>query len=340
MKKIFGGAGQIILAAFTVVIVGFMAVMNYQTLGRVFPDDPMQQIWGMALFTGGTLSWFAIFLLASRGFQRPIAMVMFILSLAGEVFYSAADVLMGGQSWVTVSASLGTYVIYSFIGLTFAHGLALYVHFFTKPDVIATIDTESLEDEVKAKAQERATELINARVEGMAEQLAMRVADTVFVNLRLPMSTVIDADARDVNDLRPAQGATDKAEKAGLFHRDENNKPPVEGGLSDPDIERLARAWTDFQLHQPAPPPFTAISDYTLDRFMEAIGLDRDDARAQLTRFGLDKDADKAFDALSTYGVLPGNLSRENYHVLHNELFSSTSETVPTVDAQFRGQAT
>ena len=81
MEKVLGGVGKIILGVFTVVIIAFMAVMNYQTLGRVFPNDPMQQAWGMALFTGGTLSWFVIFLWASRDFQRSIAFTMFCICI-------------------------------------------------------------------------------------------------------------------------------------------------------------------------------------------------------------------------------------------------------------------
>ena len=219
MKQVFSGAGHIVLAIFTVAIIVFMAIMNYQTLGRVFPDDPSQQLWGMVLFTGGTLCWFTIFLLASRGFQRPIALVMFFLSLGGEVLYSAADVIMGGQKWIEQTPALGTYVIYSFIFLTFAHGLALYIHFFVKPEVWASVDLEAIEDSVKKMAQERAAELINLRIEPMADQLAARVTNSVYANLRLPVPDVIDGVVLqdDTNDLRQAQAATDDAKKAGWF---------------------------------------------------------------------------------------------------------------------------
>lgn len=345
MKKVFSGAGHIVLAVFTVAIILFMALMNYQTLGRVFPGDPMQQVWGMVLFTGGTLSWFAIFLLASRGFQRPIAMVMFGISLVGEVFYAAADVLQGGQSWVEVDASFGTYVIYSFIGLTFFHGFALYLHFFTKPEVWAAIDIEAIEDDIKDKAQVRAGELINKRVEGMADHLAGRVANTVYANLRLPMAeaTVIDAVAQDmnqVNDLRPAQVATVTAKKEGWFgkiFRPWQQAAQPTSRFSDAEVERLARAWADYQFGKQPPTPSTVSSGgYTLEKLLSALGRNTDDVRMQMAEYGLDQDADHAFDTMTQYGLLPEDLERDNFKQLHQELFALAPEDASAADANFR----
>lgn len=368
MKRVFSGAGHIVLAVFTVAIVAFMAIMNYQTLGRVFPNDPMQQIWGMVLFTGGTLSWFAIFLLASRGFQRPIAMVMFAISLFGEVIYSAADVLMGGQSWVKVDDTLGTYVLYTFIGLTFAHGVALYIHFFTKPEVWAAIDIEAIEDDVKDKAQTRASELINTHVEGMADQLAARVANSVFANLRLPMPAVIDGvvlnESEPASDLRPAQAATDAAKKDGWFDglfrksaRKDKVEPPISDDLfsmTNEDAEALVNMWRSNRARgvnipdmfypstdTPAAPVVTSTAkSYTLDELLASMGMTADYARERIVNFGLDKDADRAFEMLNSYGFLPEKLTRENFRQLHSELFSKPLEPTPVVDAQFRGPAT
>lgn len=326
MKQVFSGAGHIVLAIFTVAIIVFMAIMNYQTLGRVFPDDPSQQLWGMVLFTGGTLCWFTIFLLASRGFQRPIALVMFFLSLGGEVLYSAADVIMGGQKWIEQTPALGTYVIYSFIFLTFAHGLALYIHFFVKPEVWASVDLEAIEDSVKKMAQERAAELINLRIEPMADQLAARVTNSVYANLRLPVPDVIDGVVLqdDTNDLRQAQAATDDAKKAGWF--DWLFAWKTKQSQQDP-----AATPTPVPANPPPPP------SYTLEGLLSRLGMGAAEARAQLTRFGLDKDPDRCFDLMNQYGILPNDMDRVAFSRLHLELFTQ-AEGASGAGANFRPQ--
>lgn len=343
MDKVFRGVGLIVLVAFTLAIITFMALMNYQTLGRVFPDDPIQQLWGMALFSGGTVAWFVIFLKASRGFQRPIALVMFGLSLVGEVLYAAADVLMGGQSWVTVNPELGNYVIYSFIALTFFHGAALYIHFLATPEVWAAIDIEAIEDDIKEKAQKRAAELINLRIEPMADQLAARVASVVHANLRLPVPDVIDGVVikDDPNDLRPAQAATTDAKKAGwfdwLFSKDgagsalwprqaENTKTSAPTAKTD-------------NLETPSPAAPTGQADFKLDDLLNRMGISADEARQHLVKYGLDRDADNCFSLLRFYGYLPESMSLEDFYKIHQTLFPPSSETAAAAGATFRPEA-
>jgi hypothetical protein len=161
------------------------------------------------LFSGGTVSWFVIFLYASSGAQRPLAMVLFVLSLVGEVVYSAADLFMGGQTWVAVDPRMGTFVLWTFVGMTFAHGAALYAHYIMEPDRIQTIELEVIVDDAEAKALDLTKQKINAQLHEITDALSAKAVDDVLVRLRLPVASraggplVLDSTARDVDDVVP-----------------------------------------------------------------------------------------------------------------------------------------
>lgn len=196
MKQIFAGVGKIVLFIFTVAVIGLMALLSYETLGRVYPDDPIKQIYGLVLFSGGTLAWFVIFMFASRSGQRPLALTLFVTSLVGEIVYSAADVFMGGQNWVTVSPRMGEYVLWTFIAMTFAHGVGLYVHFILEPDKIAMIEIETMQDRATEEALKKANQMVEHKIDQMAAILANRTFINVLSGLSLPLPPeVVDATA-------------------------------------------------------------------------------------------------------------------------------------------------
>ncbi len=199
MKQIFAGVGKIVLSVFTVAVIGLMALLSYETLGRVYPEDPIKTVYGLVLFSGGTLAWFVIFMFASRSGQRPLALTLFAVSLIGEVVYSAADVFMGGQSWVTVSPQLGQYVLWTFIAMTFAHGIGLYIHFILEPDKLMMIEIETMQDRAQDEALKKANQKVAHRIDEMAEILASRTFVNVLTGLSLPLPReVIDAQVVDV----------------------------------------------------------------------------------------------------------------------------------------------
>jgi hypothetical protein len=202
MDKVLQGISKIVLGVFTVAIVGLMGWLTFGTLGMIYPDDVIKQVWGLALFSGGTVSWFVIFLYASKGSQRSLAMVMFGLSLIGEVVYSAADLFMGGQTWVAVDPRMGTFVLWTFVGMTFAHGAALYAHFIAEPGRVQTIELEVLADSAEARALELTKEKINSRLHEITDALSAKAVDDVLVRLNLPVTPrsglVIDSKAEDV----------------------------------------------------------------------------------------------------------------------------------------------
>lgn len=213
MKKIFAGTGKIILGVFTVAVIGLMALMTYETLGRVYPEEPIKQLWGMVLFSGGTVAWFVILLFASRSGQRPLALLMFVLSLVGEVIYAAADVFMGGQAWVAVDPRLGEYVLWTFIAMTFAHGSALYAHFILDPERIASVEMEAMQDQAQDEALKKAQEMVAFHLDSMAETLAKRTMVDVMTGLSLPLpenvvdGRVVEATTASPGTLRAASPA-------------------------------------------------------------------------------------------------------------------------------------
>lgn len=220
MKKIFTGVGKIVLAVFTTLIFGLMGVMSYETLGRVYPTDPLKQVWGLALFSLGTIAWYMIFLFASRSGQRPLALTLFIVSLVGEVVYSAADVFMGGQTWVAVDPRLGTYVLWTFIFMTFAHGTSLYVHFILDPDRISGIELETMQDQVQDEALGKAKQLVAHHLDSMAAILARRTMVNVLTDLSLPLpAEVIDVQAVEVSGVAHKAAQPAQAQRPGPTFR-------------------------------------------------------------------------------------------------------------------------
>lgn len=194
MGKILAGIGKIVLAVFTVAVIGLMALLSYETLGRVYPDDPVKQVYGLVLFSFGTIAWFVIFLFASRSGQRPLALLLFVISLVGEIVYAAADTFMGGQNWVAVDTRLGEYVLWTFIAMTFAHGVGLYVHFIIEPGHLEAIEVETMQDEAQAAALAKAKAMTKQHIDTMADIMAKRTMVNVLTGLDLPLPpNVIDA---------------------------------------------------------------------------------------------------------------------------------------------------
>lgn len=214
MKKVLAGVGKIVLAVFTLAIVGFMAVMSYETLGRVYPDDPLKQVWGMALFSIGTVAWFVTFLYASEGAQRPVALLMFVLSIVGEVVYATADVFMGGQTWVAVDPAMGQYVLWTFIGMTFAHGVALYIHFLVEPSRMSDLELSAMQDQAREVSLRKAAEMMQGYQDQIADALARKAVSGVFSDMALPLpGTVIEGVARDVLPPAPVTAPKQEAKK-------------------------------------------------------------------------------------------------------------------------------
>lgn len=322
MKVITKGIGLIILAVFSVAVIALMALMNFETLGRIYPTDPMKQVWGLVLFTGGTLSWFATLLWGSRGFQRPLAAVLFGLSLLGEIVYAAADTFMGGQNWVAVNPNMGMYVLWTFIGMTFAHGLGLYMHFFFMPEVQTQIEMESLEDDAQNKSLARAQEKMTGMLEGVADQLSQRTVNAALSNLRLPIlpDLIIDAKSVDVNDLRPAQKATADAK------RDYSAPIPLPRSAPMSDIpSRIGAAAAAVRKAVAVHPGlFPRDTPYTLADFRSLLS---DQADAIFSWIEYSKNAQWAYETLKEY--LPKDLSYLNFCALYAEIVTPKESALP-----------
>ena len=347
MKVITKGIGLIILAVFSVAVIALMALMNFETLGRIYPTDPMKQVWGLVLFTGGTLSWFATLLWGSRGFQRPLAAVLFGLSLLGEIVYAAADTFMGGQNWVAVNPNMGQYVLWTFIGMTFAHGAGLYLHFFFMPEVQTQIEMESLEDDAQNKSLARAQEKMTDMLEGVADQLSQRTVNTALSNLRLPIlpELIIDARAVDVvNDLRPAQKATADAKRdysapIPLPLQTGGTMPRPAPVMSDiPSRIGAAAAALKAQANLTAG---RLQSERLLPRFLPYTLADfrsflSDQADAITSWIEYSKSAQWAYETLKEY--LPKDLTYLNFCALYTEIMAPAKESALPASAAFPGK--
>lgn len=96
---------------------------------QVLPGQENAKYFAVALFSGGTLTWLAVFRESTDGiFQTIIALFMVIFDLFGEGLAVAADVYLGGQQLVDTPdyisvAAIWVLIIWTFVniaaGITF-----------------------------------------------------------------------------------------------------------------------------------------------------------------------------------------------------------------------------
>ena len=117
-----------------------------------------------------------------------LALIMFIIDLAGVILLSAFELLTGGQTMARVPAEMGTAVIWGVIGLTLVNLAAAYFYHLAEPQTWKGIEFGVLTDRLQKEALQQAQMNVETEAQQLGAILAARATAELKYNLRLPMS--------------------------------------------------------------------------------------------------------------------------------------------------------
>ncbi len=229
MKKVMSTAASILFLIFALVAFGLMISLSYSAVARIFPNDAIKPLWGVAMADVAALVWMLVFAFKAKGFvQRAAAALNFLLALAGTLALVSLETIMAGQDFISVGAQYGQWLVYLFIGLTACNIIGVYAHHLTDPEVLDEIEQRSDLDEVLADARRQARESNQAQLAALGAVIAARYRDDILVRLGIPVAPVViegrvsPSGQDDANAGVPAPALTQDDSLLTPFKRDDD----------------------------------------------------------------------------------------------------------------------
>lgn len=205
MKKVLQAAAGIIFAAFSIAILGLLMSLTFQALGKLFPDDLTNQLWGLVLFDLAAMIWALVFVYKSNStMQYALAAIGFGSAFLGTLFMVGIEVLLSGQTYVEVAPWVGQALVYLFIIMTALHSALLYAHHATAPEIHEKINVGIARGEIVTEAIKQATDSLEVQKAALAETIHHEIVNQVKRDLGLSRGQVLDLPALPVLDT-PAQ---------------------------------------------------------------------------------------------------------------------------------------
>ena len=179
---------------FYALALGVWVWMMANTLGiarMVFPPGgdgflgDMLPYMALVMFDVGAVAWLLVFLRHAEGIvQRSIAVIVSFISLVGGIFLSVAHLYLGGQALTSIPAEMGTWVLWAIGGMTLVHGIAIWASHIADPEEMRRIKTQSMLDNGKAMALDRAEAKLNERMDMIADSMSIEYAKNIETELR------------------------------------------------------------------------------------------------------------------------------------------------------------
>jgi len=201
LKKI----GALLATGLGLVLLVYSATRALNFIAMTLPPDKQILAWfGLAALDGGLIAWTLAYLHGSRGWQRPIALMMVLVDLAGAVGMFTLDTLYHmGQAGITKALTqdeLQTAAL-ALSGVIALNIAATVAHHLTDPDRLK----EQAEEEAFDKVEDATLKQISQNADQLAAQVAPMLAQDwadktrarylAHVGNRQP---VIDATAQDI----------------------------------------------------------------------------------------------------------------------------------------------
>lgn len=195
MKKVLAAMSRYFFAAFAIAVLILLMILTYSALGKLFPGNFANQMWGMVMFDISAMCWALAFVFQSKSTgQYAVSAIGFIVGFVGTLGMVAAEVMLSGQNLANIDTTqIGRWMTYGFIIVTALHAALVYAHHATAPEVSEQISigiargevvTRAINDATKtieAEKQELSRVLYNDIVSNVKRDLGMySVADTVF----------------------------------------------------------------------------------------------------------------------------------------------------------------
>jgi hypothetical protein len=232
MKALFGTIGKILFWIFAALVFFWTASLSLAALRQILPNDPLKPYVGLVLTDIGALTWLLVFIGQAKGLiQRAIALIMFVVDIAGVILLAAYELLAGGQQLAQIPPELGTAVIWGVIGLTLLNLIAAYVYHLAEPETWSEIEEGVLTDKLQGEALTQAQRNIEAEAQALGAILATRATARLKYNLRLPMSDTEQAEfsrqdlpaSKRVIDAQPIPASESPSVFSNLFRK---KRPP------------------------------------------------------------------------------------------------------------------
>mgnify|MGYP000865979687 CR=1 FL=1 len=212
MKKVIASAAGILFGVFALAILGLLMTLTFGALGKLFPGNFINQLWGLVLFDIAAIVWALVFVYRSESTaQYAIAAIGFVASFVGTLGMVYIETLLGGQTFVEVADWVGEWLVYGFALFSSVHSALLYAHHATAPDISEKINVGIARGEIVTEAIKQATQSLDAQKAQLAQSITADIVNQVKRDLRLPTGTVIDLPALPVTYAEtPAPQTQDK----------------------------------------------------------------------------------------------------------------------------------
>ncbi|NWG07584.1 MAG: hypothetical protein HXY35_12955 [Chloroflexi bacterium] len=205
MKKVLQSAAGILFAVFSIAILGLLMSLTFGALGKLFPDNFMNQIWGLVLFDIAAMIWALVFVFKSEStMQYALSAIGFIAAFLGTLGMVAVEVMLGGQTFIEVESWVGEWLVYGYVIMTALHSALLYAHHATAPEIHEKINVGIARGEIVTEAIKQATDSLEVQKAALAENIHRDIVNQVKRDLGLSRGQVLDLPALPILDT-PAQ---------------------------------------------------------------------------------------------------------------------------------------
>jgi len=188
MKKVIAGIAGLFFALFGIGVIGLLISLTYSALGRLFPDNFENQMWGLVLFDIATIAWALAFVFKSKSAGQYVAAgAGFIVGFVGTIGMVAAEVILSSASLTgkVDTAQIGQWMVYGFIIATIAHVALIYTHHGADPEINQQISTGIARGEVIDKAMKDAVKQLDVEKAALAQAITMDIVSQVKRDLQL-----------------------------------------------------------------------------------------------------------------------------------------------------------
>jgi hypothetical protein len=204
-KKMLKKIGALLATGLGLVLLVYSATRALNFIALTLPPDKQILAWfGLAALDGGLIAWTLAYLHGSRGWQRPIALMMVFVDLVGAVGMFTLDTLYHmGQSGMTQALTqdelqMAALALSGVIALNIA---ATVAHHLTDPDRMK----EQAEEEAFDKVEDATLKQISQNAEQLAAQVAPMLAQDwadrtrarYLANVGKQAPLIVDSTAKD-----------------------------------------------------------------------------------------------------------------------------------------------
>lgn len=196
MKKVIASAAGILYAVFGIAILGLLLSLTFGALGKLFPGNFANQLWGLVLFDLAAMIWAVVFVFKSESTgEYATAAIGFIAAFVGTLGMVAVEVMLSGQTYVEVEDWVGQWLVYGFVIMTALHSALLYAHHAAAPDISEKINVGVARGEIVSEAIKQATQSLDVQKAILAQSITQEIIEQVKRDLRLPTGQILDLPA-------------------------------------------------------------------------------------------------------------------------------------------------